>query len=55
MDKIQVRQVREILTLINLQSYLQYKGQGQVREHIYQMKKVVANLGQLGIEVLRIC
>ena len=30
---------------------MQYKGQGQVREHIYQMNTVAAKLRQLGMEV----
>ena len=32
-------------------SSMQYKGRGQVREHIYQMNTVEAKLGQLGMEV----
>ena len=30
---------------------MQYKGRGQVREHIYQMNIVAAKLGELGMEV----
>ena len=32
-------------------SSMQYKGQGQVREQIYQMNTVAEKLGQLGMEV----
>ena len=47
-SKNKVVETRELFTK---RSSLQYIGQGQVREHIYQMNTVVAKLGQLGMEV----
>ena len=41
-------ETRELFTKL---SSMQYKGRGQVREHIYQMNIVAKKLGQLGMEV----
>ena len=47
-SKNKVVETRELFTK---RSALQCIGQGQVREHIYQMNTVAAKLGQLGMEV----
>ena len=47
MDK--VVETRELFTKL---SSMKYKVRGQVREHIYQMNTVAAELGQLGLEVI---
>ena len=55
MEKIETKfsknKVVETRELFMKLSSMQYKGRGQVREHIYQMNIVAAKLGQLGIEV----
>ena len=47
-SKNKVMETRELFMKL---SYMQYKGRGQVSEHIYQMNTVAAKLGQLGMEV----
>ena len=47
-SKNKVMETRELFTKL---FSMQYKGQGQVREHIYQMNTNATKLGQLGMEV----
>ena len=47
-SKNKVVETRELFIKL---SFMQYKGRGQVREHIYQMNTVTTKLGQLGVEV----
>ena len=43
-------ETRELFTQL---SSMQYKGRGQVREHIYHMNTIAAKLGKLGKEVTK--